>query len=406
MYRNTTVRRHLVPWALWALVVAPGALAAPAGAQPGPPESVFQGAERQEVAEAAKRLREIQGRHQDAILDRPGVHGIGIGVDPATRKLIFHIAVDTVGPVPPLPAHIEGVPVEVERSSPPVLMNGGPLCEPCHADPQSLPVPMGNSAFSATYCSACTLGFKACDRETGDIVYLTNAHCSTDSSGCAGTAPIGSDTVHRGPLDAPFCAIETDIGDVARHRTPSCVVGNTLDATKVRSSASLTSAYVRDIGTPRGFRRPWPGDAVQKSGRTTGHTYGTVEAVDYATDIRYCCGEARMIHQVKVDAAYRAFLKGGDSGSALLDRSSPPWILGLLFAGAGDGSYGIANSIVDLEEDFHISSNLTGCAAYTCEEWCEVERRECYERCLTDPERYYCELACDYDERACLYSCQ
>lgn len=379
---------------------------APLAAQPGPPENLFRGPEREHVQRETKRLEAIQARHQDALMNLPKVHGMGISVDPATRELVFLLAVEREGPAPDLPLQIEGVRVVIERSEPARPMNGGAACMPCHANQVPLPVPMGNSTGNPFYCSACTLGFKVC--RDGVIYYVTNAHCSWNSSGCEGGAPIGSNTYHRGQLDAA-CTLTTDIGDVSLHATPRCGSDNLVDAALMVSSNALTSWSIRDIGTPS-TATAWNlvvGDAVQKSGRTTGLTYGTVSAVNYTTNVGpYCCGTARFVRQIKVNATVAPFLQGGDSGSALLDRSNPPKIGGLLFAGPTDGSYGIANHI-----DYVLASlgNLTlnpSCTAPTCQDNCYWSRDDCLETfCYWNYDPYMCNEGCELQYQDCLASC-
>lgn len=136
--------------------------AAPLPAQPGPPQDLFKGPERARVQRESARLEAIQARHQDALMNLPKVHGMGISVDPKTRELVFLISVERGAAAPKLPAQIEGVRVVVEHNEPPRAMNGGGACMPCHANQVPLPVLMGNSTGNQYYCSACTLGFKVC----------------------------------------------------------------------------------------------------------------------------------------------------------------------------------------------------------------------------------------------------
>lgn len=333
-----------------------------------PAGDFFAGPERALAAAEVDRLRDIQVRHESRLLDRPGVHGMGIGVDPVSRELVFLIAVDKNGLAPRLPGDIEGVRVVVDRSDPPMPLHGGSSCIPCHADQQALPVPMGNSTGNPSLCFACTLGFKACHRSTGQLVYVTNAHCSPDSNGCVGGAPIGSDTLHRSRLDA-FCGITTDIGDVGGYATPVCNgTDNRVDGARIFSADNLTSRTIRDIGTASMLSGTvLPGDVAQKSGRTTGFTVGIVNSVNYTTNVGPydCCGTARFVNQIRVNADVLPFIQPGDSGSALLNFQSPPRIVGLLFAGPEDGSYGVANRIADVLSQLNLTLDTT-CPPTAC----------------------------------------
>ena len=71
------------------------------------------------------------------------------------------------------------------------------------------------------------------------------------------------------------------------------------------------------------------GDAVKKSGRTTGFTVGEVIAVNAVSDVNYgALGVAHFVDQIITTA----FSAGGDSGSAVFDDEGN--LIGLLFAGS------------------------------------------------------------------------
>jgi hypothetical protein len=306
----------------------------------------------------------IQARQEAKLMALPGVNGMGIGVDKSRRQLCFLVVVDKDAPIPAIPSMIEGVRGMVERHEPDVPLNGGSGCVPCHADQQAVPVPMGNSAFTETFCSACTLGFKACDLGGQKLVYVTNAHCTTNSSGCEGSATIGTDTRHVAPFDAG-CQLKTKIGDVGGHAKPNCGASDTVDASKVDSADTLTSRTIRDIGTPSTSPGTvLPGDAVQKSGRTTGLTFGTVASVNFTGLVGpYCCGIATFVGQIRVNVAAPSdvFIMGGDSGSALLNTSNPPQIVGLLFSGPSSGLAGTANKIQEVLSALNLSLDPADC---------------------------------------------
>ncbi len=395
---------------LLALVAALLLSALPAVAQPGPPEDLYTGADRARIERETERLIPIQRRHEDALLDLPRVHGMGITVDPVTKEVVFEIAVEREGLVPPLPSRIEGVPVRIVREDPPVPLNGGAACQPCHANQLALPVQMGNSTGNGLYCSACTLGFKVC--KDGVDYYVTNAHCSWSSAGCVGGAPLGSATYHRGQLDAS-CTLTSQIGTVARHQTPICGgTSNRVDAALMTSADNQTSWAIRDIGTPQTYAG-WVavGTQVQKSGRTTGLTYGTVASTNYTTDVGpyTCCGTARFIGQIKVNAAVTPFIQGGDSGSALLDRVNPPRIVGLLFAGPTNGSYGVANKINDVLTELGYVELDPNCTPPDpqCVAWCDAEKSFCQEEyCYWNYNAYMCHTGCDIQYNECVaYGC-
>jgi hypothetical protein len=76
------------------------------------------------------------------------------------------------------------------------------------------------------------------------------------------------------------------------------------------------------------------GDAVQKVGRTTERTYGTVEGTDGIVRVSYGdAGIAEFEDQVIIRGEDGEFSAGGDSGSAILTLDG--YVGGLLFAGGG-----------------------------------------------------------------------
>jgi hypothetical protein len=83
--------------------------------------------------------------------------------------------------------------------------------------------------------------------------------------------------------------------------------------------------------------------AVQKSGRTTGHTTGAVAATNATIFVRYdaTCGGgrgfARFANQIRVTPG--TFSGAGDSGSLVVDTSTPPRAVGLLFAGSSSSTF-------------------------------------------------------------------
>ncbi len=87
-----------------------------------------------------------------------------------------------------------------------------------------------------------------------------------------------------------------------------------------------------------------PGDLVgmqvQKSGRTTGLTTGTIGAVGAEITVNYGSGSGFFQDQILVTGNKGAFIKSGDSGSVMVSvpsGGSLPQAVGLLFAGTMNG---------------------------------------------------------------------
>ena len=86
---------------------------------------------------------------------------------------------------------------------------------------------------------------------------------------------------------------------------------------------------ILDIGTITGVARAGLGDAVKKSGRTTGLTTGEILQVDVTVDVSYGAGKVARFTDQLLSGPMSA---GGDSGSAVLNDEDQ--LVGLLFAGS------------------------------------------------------------------------
>ena len=89
------------------------------------------------------------------------------------------------------------------------------------------------------------------------------------------------------------------------------------------------SNEILQVGAPSGVGTPALGTAVQKTGRTTGHTSGTITQIDVTVRIDYDGNLALFTGQVVASP----MSSPGDSGSVILDLGRR--VVGLLFAGSG-----------------------------------------------------------------------
>jgi hypothetical protein len=96
---------------------------------------------------------------------------------------------------------------------------------------------------------------------------------------------------------------------------------------------------------------PSVGMAVQKSGRTTGHTTGTIGSTNTSVKVQYQiqCGKGKKYtvsytNQVLINSS--TFSAGGDSGSLILTNTSCAHPVALLFAGSSSTTIG--NPISDV----------------------------------------------------------
>jgi len=122
---------------------------------------------------------------------------------------------------------------------------------------------------------------------------------------------------------------------------------NSIDAAISQTNATFTKTEILGIGQPNPVVvSPTVAEGVVKSGRTTGVTVGTVEAINVTVTVNYgaACGTYTFVGQTSVFgispgafsnvAGYQGnpFSRAGDSGSAILD-STTKRPMGLLFAG-------------------------------------------------------------------------
>jgi hypothetical protein len=101
------------------------------------------------------------------------------------------------------------------------------------------------------------------------------------------------------------------------------------------STQIVNRPYVKSIGKPEEIVAATIDMAVEKSGRTTGHTYGTVVSIDETTRVKIGKNTAVFTDQI----ALTSMSFPGDSGSVLFERGTKKPI-GLLFAGSPSKTYG------------------------------------------------------------------
>jgi hypothetical protein len=234
-----------------------------------------------------------------------------------------------------------------------------------HKAAQTLPISLGatgGSLFdrSTLYCCGGTLGGLVTDGVSQYV--LSNNHVLAKSN--LGT--LGDDVIHPGLIDqVPVCT--QDANDAVANLTNFVAIqfkkGKTIPLNEVDAAIAevipgsvRSDGYILDIGplSPSTISA-FVGQPVQKSGRTTGKTVGSVAAVAVTVDVGYSkeCGGAanqvaRYINQIRITPG--SFSAGGDSGSIIVEGGGVtdpvthlPRAVGLLFAGSSTST--IANPI-------------------------------------------------------------
>jgi hypothetical protein len=301
---------------------------------------------RQQVTALAA-VMQIQNRHTPQLLAVPGVVGTATGVS-VTGKPVVYVLTKS-GEMPDVPAALEGTPVQIvvtgefhalQGIDPRAGGGGGNAGQVLKK--RVRPVPNGVSVSNDNECAAGTLGAALI---IGGAQYaLSNNHVFARENAAA----IGEPVVQPGRYDnKPKCAnhLATDqLGTLADFQPISFGGGtNTIDAAVAVATTPLTCA------TPSGFYgspsatmvAPSVGLAIEKVGRTSGLTTGTITMINATVNVGYSTGTATFANQV---VTTNGFSKAGDSGSLIVTNDGTARPVALLFAGTSDGTT-IANPI-------------------------------------------------------------
>lgn len=131
-------------------------------------------------------------------------------------------------------------------------------------------------------------------------------------------------------VEAVLNAVAQALGSQHRLSTFQKSLGtNQVDcALALPTSPDLVRKDILNVGAPKGVHQAALGTAVQKSGRTTGHTTGQIIQIDVTVQVSYGTRIATFTDQLMAGA----MSAGGDSGSVVLDGEG--YVVGLLFAGS------------------------------------------------------------------------
>ena len=191
---------------------------------------------------------------------------------------------------------------------------------------------------SRRFCCSGTLGALLTDGTNQYI--LSNNHVL----GLSGQAQAGQDISQPGLIDSN-CQVSTVVADFTV--APALNTGVDAAIAQLRTGQMNPTGAIEDIGvicsTPLA---PSIGLAVQKSGRTTGHTTGaTISSINTTVSVRYsksCGSGGGTLHtfpnQVVINSS--TFSAGGDSGSLIVSTGSSPRPVALLFAGSTTSTIG------------------------------------------------------------------
>jgi hypothetical protein len=266
----------------------------------------------------------VQNRHTKKLMADPDVVGTATGLTASGKPAVVVLAKKMLQ-AGLIPESLEGIPVVVRVTGEIISMKGRPS---------------GKSKNTVT--------------DGTDVYALSNNHVYALEN----AASIGSQVIQPGLYDTN-CIYDANnvIGTLSDFISIDFTGGdNVVDAAIARSSTDIlgNSTPSNGYGTPKSTTiSASVNQAVQKYGRTTSLTKGTVTAINATVDVSYSSGTARFIKQIIV-SSLKPFIKPGDSGSLLVtDPGRNP--VGLLFAGNGSGKLAIANPIEEVLDSLDVT---------------------------------------------------
>lgn len=300
-----------------------------------------------------------KNKYAGQLLANEGIVGTAVGLG-SSGNAVIKVYLTRAGAAA-VAKSLDGVAVETQvtgelRAILPTAKPGGGSGETDPTKRFTRPVPIGVSAgnlndlvYLRNFCTTGTLGARL---KGGNNKYyaLSNNHVfavqnqarlgdpivqpGQADNGCRSTAADQIGTLaNYVPLN--FSRTGTNVVDAAAAAVTTSDVGNTTPVNGYGSPSSSIVAATLNL-------------AVQKYGRTTVLTHGTVTGLDASVKIRYDKGNtATFVHQIIITGnGGSAFSGSGDSGSLIVTDNSTANPVGLLFAGSSSTT--IANPIGDV----------------------------------------------------------
>lgn len=218
------------------------------------------------------------------------------------------------------------------------------------------PAPGGVSISRRDQVAAGTLGGLVYDLDTDFPVILSNNHVLADTN----LGSPGDEIVQPGLLDDPnataiatltrwiqiYYENEVDGQGNPRENLVDAAIATPINPNLVTWGTTYVGPQT-PAGEPRLLTDADLGLSVQKSGRTTEHTFGFVQALNATVRVKYdLFQKAIFVDQIIVsqNAGDPDFSDNGDSGSLVYDMNAR--CIGLLFAGSSSTSTTPATTIV------------------------------------------------------------
>ena len=263
-----------------------------------------------------------QDRATPGLLRLDGVVGTGTSLDAAGRPVIV-VYTERAG--------VAGIPAEIEGVATQTLVSGRVVA---YAKPGGGgTLQMGTSTGNDLECASGTLG---CVVVKGGVDYfLSNNHVFARENAGA----IGERIDAPGRYDGkPPCSQTPQCANLSDFVPVSFSSDNTVDAAIARPSSGRAYTQVQASGydPTSNVVAASVGLAVKKTGRTSGLTHATIQAINVTIRVQYSNGSiATFVSQIQTPGN---FIRSGDSGSLMVTETTNDPV-GLCFAGGSGASF-------------------------------------------------------------------
>jgi len=304
---------------------------------------------------AFEHVRQVHARNTNRLLAIKGIQGSAVSMDLMDKPVVMVFAAGHG--IAGIPDEIDDVPVQVVVTGKFYAMvkpknPGGGKTKSDPTDRFARPVPIGVSTGNANSCSAGTIGCRVTDGD-GNAYALSNNHVFALEN----TAQLGDEIIQPGLIDTG-CTYDplNSLGSLSAYVPIVFGAENTVDA----AIASVPGGNLGNSTPSDGYGTPKStsvaaevNQSVQKYGRTSSLTKGTVTGIDANVMVGYDGGDALFVGQIIVESR-KPFILPGDSGSLLVTKSRKEPV-GLLFAGNSTGQMAVANPIDDVLAAFGVT---------------------------------------------------
>jgi hypothetical protein len=258
-----------------------------------------------------------QNAHTPDLMKNKDIVGTGTGVG-ANGRLAVLVLTRKAG-VPGIPSVVDGVQTEVRVVGDVVAYGkpgGGGQC--------------GTSTGNNLECAAGTIGAVVLKGSTRYL--LSNNHVFAREN----AASIGEREDAPGRYDGkPRCAVTPQIGTLAQYQNINFGGNNTVDCALALLTGTCSAAQSGGYTPTNTVQAASVGLAVKKSGRTSGLTHDTIQAINVTINVGYSSGTATFSSQIMTGGS---FIRSGDSGSLMVTETGNNPV-GLCFAGGSGGAF-------------------------------------------------------------------